>query len=45
VCVTDFGCDAFIDDCGTTKPLSEQRVSMKAEKLKALKDLGQGNKF
>jgi hypothetical protein len=33
--VTDFCCDEFVDDCGTTKPLSEQHVSMMAGKLKA----------
>ncbi len=30
-----FCCDELVDDCGTTKPLSEQHVSMTAGKLKA----------
>jgi hypothetical protein len=33
--VTDFGCNEFVDDCGTTKPLAEQHVSMTVGKLKA----------
>jgi hypothetical protein len=45
VCVTDFCCDEFVYDCGTTKPLSEQHVSMSAGKLKACLDFGLGNKF
>jgi hypothetical protein len=32
--VPDFCCDEFVDDCGTTKPLSEQHVSMAVGKLK-----------
>ncbi len=33
--VTDFCCDEFVDDIGTTNPLSQQPVSMTAGKLKA----------
>jgi hypothetical protein len=32
--VPDFCCNDFVDDCGTTKPLSEQHVSMTVGELK-----------
>jgi hypothetical protein len=43
--VTDFCCNEFVDDCETTKPLSEQHVSMMVGKLKAVKILGREINF
>ncbi len=43
--VTDFCWDKFVDDCGTTNPLSVQHVSMTAGKLKAVKIFGREINF
>jgi hypothetical protein len=40
-----FAAVMFVDDCGTKNPLSEQLVSMRAAKLKAVKILGREINF
>jgi hypothetical protein len=43
---TDLCCDEFVDDCGTTKPLSEQHVSITAGKIESpLRFLGRAIYF